>query len=78
MSFDIIAVPHFRKELKKLSKKHPSLKSDFKKLIDSLKTDPEQGTPLGKNCFKIRMAISSKDEVNQTKRILPLMNSVFG
>lgn len=60
MSFEIIAVPSFQRELKKLSKKYPSIKEDFSKLLESLKANPEQGTPLGQDCFKIRMAISSK------------------
>jgi len=60
MSFEIIAVPNFKRELKKLSKKYPSIKNDFSVLIDSLKKDPSQGTPLGQDCFKIRMAIASK------------------
>ncbi len=29
-------------------------------LLDSLEQDPEQGTPLGNHCFKIRIAIASK------------------
>jgi hypothetical protein len=29
-------------------------------LISSLKLNPEQGTPLGNNSFKIRLSISSK------------------
>lgn len=60
MSYDIIALPKFKKELKKLSKKYPSLKAEFSKLIDNLENDPEQGVALGKNCYKIRLAIASK------------------
>ena len=60
MSYNIIAVPKFKKELKKLAKKYPSLKGDFSVLADSLEQNPEQGTSLGKNCYKIRLAISSK------------------
>ena len=60
MTYNIIAVPKFRKELKKLAKKYPSLKSDFSALLESLKAEPKQGTALGKNCFKIRIAIKSK------------------
>ena len=60
MSYDIIAIPQFKKELKKLSKKYPSLKDEFSKLIDSLEQDPEQGVALGKNCYKVRLAIASK------------------
>lgn len=60
MSYSIIAVPKFKKELKKLSKKYPSLKIDFATLLESLEEEPTQGIPLGKNCFKIRLAIKSK------------------
>lgn len=60
MSYKIYITTPFEKELKKLSKKYPSLKDDFSKLVSSLKTNPKQGTPLGKNCYKIRLAITSK------------------
>lgn len=60
MSYEVIAIPHFKREIKQLAKKHPSLKEDFAKLIDSLQIAPQQGTPLGNNCYKIRMAITSK------------------
>lgn len=60
MNYEVAAIPNFRKELKKLAKKYPSLKEDFSSLIINLQENPFQGTPLGKNCFKIRLAISSK------------------
>ena len=60
MSYSVIAVPKFKKELKKLVKKYPSLKIEFATLIESLETEPEQGTALGHNCYKIRLAIKSK------------------
>lgn len=60
MSYNIIAVPTFKKELKKLAKKYHSLKKDLAVLFDSLKENPLQGTALGRNCYKIRLAISSK------------------
>ncbi|MBK9257445.1 MAG: type II toxin-antitoxin system RelE/ParE family toxin [Saprospiraceae bacterium] len=60
MSYNIIAVPTFRKELKRLSKKYHSLKSDLTVLFESLEENPMQGTPLGQNCYKIRLAIASK------------------
>jgi hypothetical protein len=60
MSFNIYTTDFFDKELKKLAKKYPSVKNDFKALVDSLKEEPKQGQPLGKDCYKIRMAISSK------------------
>ena len=60
MSFNVYTTDFFDKELKKLSRKYPSLKNDFRALVDSLKEEPTQGQALGKDCYKIRMAITSK------------------
>lgn len=60
MNFNVYTTDFFDKELKKLSKKYPSVKVDYKALVDSLKKEPKQGQPLGKDCYKIRMAITSK------------------
>ncbi|WP_445737023.1 type II toxin-antitoxin system RelE/ParE family toxin [Mariniflexile sp.] len=60
MPYNIIAVPKFKKELKKLAKKYFSLKDDFSALLKTLAVEPEQGTALGKNCYKIRLTIKSK------------------
>lgn len=60
MSFNVYTSDFFEKELKRLSKKYLSLKTDYKTLVDLLKEEPRQGQPLGKDCYKIRMAITSK------------------
>ncbi len=60
MSFNIKTIAAFEKEIKLLSKKYSSLKSDLATLLQLLEKDPTTGTPLGKDCFKIRMIISSK------------------
>lgn len=60
MSFSIVVTDGFKKNAKSIAKKHRSLKSDLTKLIDSLEENPIQGEPLGKDCYKIRMAITSK------------------
>jgi hypothetical protein len=60
MSYDIIAIPNFSRKLKKLAKKYPSIKTDLTVLAESLQTNPIQGADLGNNCYKIRMAITSK------------------
>ncbi|WP_295671748.1 type II toxin-antitoxin system RelE/ParE family toxin [uncultured Mucilaginibacter sp.] len=60
MSYDIITIPNFDRELKKLSKKYHSIKDDLTALIKSLKQNPLQGESLGKDCYKVRMKISSK------------------
>jgi len=46
--------------LKRIAKKYHSIKSDLKLLFESLELNPNQGTHLGKNCYKIRVAITSK------------------
>jgi mRNA-degrading endonuclease RelE of RelBE toxin-antitoxin system len=40
MSFNVIATPKFKKELKSLAKKYPSLKADFSELIALLEINP--------------------------------------
>lgn len=62
MIYSVIAVPKFKSALKKLSKKYPSLKNDFLIFIESLESNPQQGTSIGKNCFKIRLQIKSKNK----------------
>jgi mRNA-degrading endonuclease RelE of RelBE toxin-antitoxin system len=61
MSFKIKTIPNFDKELKSLSKKYRSLKAEITALGDSLAEDPMQGESLGKNCYKIRLSIKSKN-----------------
>ena len=60
MSYNIKSISQFDKQLKRLVKKYPSFKSDFFDFVIELKTNPIQGTSLGNNCYKIRIAISSK------------------
>ena len=60
MSFNVVVTDGFKKHAKGIAKKHRSLKSDLNKLIDSLEENPTQGEPLGKDCYKVRMAITSK------------------
>ncbi|MBS1761158.1 MAG: type II toxin-antitoxin system RelE/ParE family toxin [Bacteroidetes bacterium] len=60
MSYNVLTIPPFDKQLKRLAKKYPSLKNDFAGLLESLEQKPEQGTNLGNNCYKIRIAIASK------------------
>lgn len=60
MSYNIISTHRFEKELKRLAKKYPSLKSEFAGLIADISENPEAGTFIGNSCYKIRLAISSK------------------
>ena len=62
MSYSILPTHRFEKELKRLTKKFPSLKQDFSTFLDDLEKNPIQGNDLGKNCYKIRFKISSKNK----------------
>ena|SRR5579872_584747 len=60
MSYKVSYTSRFEKEAKRLAKKYPSIEADILKLVELLKTDPKQGTPLGKNLYKVRLGIESK------------------
>lgn len=60
MSYSIIPTQRFEREIKRLAKKFHSLKNDFAELIETISLNPDSGTYIGNNCYKIRMAISSK------------------
>ena len=69
MNFNVIATGTFERKLKKLSKKYRSLKSDLFPIIEELTENPKLGTPLGKECYKIRVAISSKGKSSGARLI---------
>ncbi len=60
MKCNIISTIRFEKEIKRLVKKFPSLKIEYAQLITEITEDPERGTFIGNNCYKIRLAIASK------------------
>ena len=60
MNYKIEVGSVFKKQAKRLIQEFPSLKSELETLISSLETNPTQGESLGNQCFKIRLAISSK------------------
>ena len=60
MKFNVELTDHFKKESKRLLKKYPSLKNELAELFSILEKNPELGTSLGNNIYKIRLAISSK------------------
>ena len=50
----------FAKEAKRLAKKYPSFKQDYREFLESIKNNPLQGDEITKNIRKIRMAIKAK------------------
>ena len=45
-----------------MAKNHQSLKNDLTELKQELLENPTKGDSLGQDCYKIRMAISSKNK----------------
>jgi len=60
MNFNLIPLPFFDKQLKRLIKKYPSLKKEYSDLITKLSDNPKTGQEIGNHCYKIRLGIASK------------------
>lgn len=60
MPLQIVLSENFKREVKILGKKYPSLNDDFLNLLDELNQNPQLGTPIGQDCYKIRLLIKAK------------------
>lgn len=58
----ITPIPPFRRQLKHLLRKYASLAHELRSLNEQLLTTPMLGTPIGHGCYKIRLAIASKNK----------------
>jgi mRNA-degrading endonuclease RelE of RelBE toxin-antitoxin system len=56
------ATKFFQKEIKRLRKKYISLEDDYNNLVDDLEENPYLGTPIGNDCYKVRLRITSKNK----------------
>ncbi|MCD6011960.1 MAG: hypothetical protein K0Q79_1822 [Flavipsychrobacter sp.] len=59
---EFVYLPQFVKKLKAIVKKYPSFKKDFELLLPQIEKYPQLGKPLGKDCYKIRIAIKGKNQ----------------
>jgi mRNA-degrading endonuclease RelE of RelBE toxin-antitoxin system len=62
MSYKIATTHTFDRELKRLAKKHRSIKADVGELGEQLEENPTMGDEVIEHCYKIRMAITSKNK----------------
>ena len=60
MKYSVVPSSTFKRQVKRLLKKYPTLKTELLELEGELQRNPTLGTPLGTNCYKIRVAIRSK------------------
>jgi mRNA-degrading endonuclease RelE of RelBE toxin-antitoxin system len=60
MKAEIRVTSNFSKRAKALIKKYPSLINELEALEKTLADNPQTGTPLGSDSYKIRLSIKSK------------------
>jgi hypothetical protein len=60
MKYNVTTIPNFEKQYKRLWKKYPSLFEDVNALIESLESNPLQGSSLGNGLYKVRLSVTSK------------------
>lgn len=60
MNVVIKTIPEFDRRVKRLAKKYPSMKQDLYRFVESIRTNPLQGSCLGNSTYKVRMPIKSK------------------
>lgn len=61
MKTEIVITGNFQREAKKYLKRYRSLKSELENLYSQLIVNPQIGTPIGNNSFKIRLSVKSKN-----------------
>jgi len=66
VSYKVVTSPTFEKQAEQLARKYHSLKADLEVLISQLEENPKMGSPLGRNCYKVRLAIKSKGRGKST------------
>ena len=74
MSYNVLSIPPFDKQLKRLAKKFPSLKKTLLNLLKVQNRIPSKAhTPPGNDCYKIRLAIASKGKGKVAAQELPIL-----
>ncbi|WP_375418839.1 type II toxin-antitoxin system RelE/ParE family toxin [uncultured Hymenobacter sp.] len=61
MSFEIILTDSFERRVKPLLKRYASIKQDLALLRTELQNNPQAGEALGRDCYKVRLRIRSKN-----------------
>ena len=59
MNCNVLTIPQFEKDVKRLAKKFKAIKKDLASLICALQEEPTQGTSLGHGLYKLRLANTS-------------------
>ncbi len=62
MTYRLVPTKAFSRQLKRLKKKYPSILTDLDKIAKELIITPALGDQVYKNCYKIRVPISSMNK----------------
>lgn len=60
MSYKIVVTSDFTRDVKKLAKRHRSLRQDLADFVEELSEDPYTGDRITQDIYKYRIAIKSK------------------
>jgi len=60
VNFSVYPSPTFKRQAKRLAKKHRSLEKDLFAFSDEVSENPRKGTSLGNNVYKVRLKVASK------------------
>jgi hypothetical protein len=72
MNYNVRTIQPFDKQFKRYLKKYPSLKSELATLISQLGQTPDIGTPIGHDCYKIRVLPQKVKENRAVQGSLPV------
>jgi len=62
MNYSLESIASFKRDLERLIKKYPSLRSEIELLGNELRANPAQGKALGDGVYKVRLRIASKQK----------------
>ena len=82
MNYNVKFIKVFVRQAKRLTRKYVSLKKELLELVEQLKENPKLGTPIGRSCYKIRIAVASKGKGRSSgariiTNFLTLYNTVY-
>lgn len=58
MAFEVVLTSGFKRNLKKIAKKHRHILKDISMLIEEIAENPYSGTDLGQDVYKIRLSVT--------------------
>ena len=76
MKAEVRITKSFKRQAKKLFKKYASLSQELDELQSQLETNPELGTKLGNNSYKIRIKVKSKGKSGGLRTITYVENEI--